>query len=37
LMFLRYMPDTVKHINGKDIISMDIPVDIFVLNTLRNI
>jgi len=37
LMFLRYMPDTVKHINGTDIISMNIPIDLFVLNTLRNI
>ena len=37
LTFLRYMPDTVKHINGTDIISMNIPIDLFVLNTLRNI
>lgn len=37
LMFLRYMPDTVKSIDGKDILSITIPVDIYVLESLRSI
>lgn len=37
LLFLRYMPDTVNSINGSDIISSSIPVDLYVLDRLRNI
>lgn len=37
LMFLKYMPDIVKGVNGKDIYSIDIPVDLNVMDILRNI
>jgi len=37
LLFLSLMPDVIHGINGKDIISSDIPVDVTVANILRNI
>lgn len=37
LLFLNYMPLIVKGINGKNIISGDIGIDVFVARTLRNI
>lgn len=35
LLFLNYMPNVVKGINGKDIISSDIPVDMRIAEILR--
>jgi hypothetical protein len=37
LLFLSYMPDTVKCIKGQDIISSDIPLDMDVVFALRKI
>ena len=37
LLYLNYMPDRVKGINGVDIISTDILVDMNVAEVLRNI
>lgn len=37
LLFLNYMPTTIKGIRGKDIKSSDINVDMFVANVLRKI
>lgn len=37
LIYLNYMPDVVKGINGKDIISSDIFIDMNVANHLRQI
>lgn len=37
LLFLSYMPSMVKGINGKDIKSSDIPVDLKIAKILRNI
>ena len=37
LVFLSCMPDTVRGIKGKDIISSEIPVDTSVANVLRTI
>lgn len=37
LVYLRYMPVIVKGINGKDIISSDIPIDFNIANSLRKI
>ena len=37
LTYLNYMPDRVKGINGKDIISSDILIDMNVANILRQI
>jgi hypothetical protein len=37
LLFLSYMPDTVKGIKGQDIISSDIPLDMDVVFALRKI
>ena len=37
LIFLRYMPDYIKSINGKDIISSDLQVDLKIAEKLRKI
>lgn len=37
LLFLNIMPDRIKGINGVDIISSDIPVDMKIAQTLREI
>lgn len=37
LVFLSVMPERVKGIKGKDIISSDIPIDMTIANVLRNI
>ena len=37
LMFLNYMPTTIRNIKGKNIYSIDIPVDILVLTRLRTL
>ena len=37
LIYLDYMPDVITGINGKDILSSDIPVDFIVADRLRNI
>lgn len=37
LVYLNYMPDVIFGINGKDIISSDIPIDFNIANALRNI
>jgi len=37
LLFLSCMPDVVKGIKGKDILSSQIPVDMQIANILRNI
>jgi hypothetical protein len=37
LIYLNYMPDNVKGINGKDIISSDILIDMNVAEILRKI
>jgi hypothetical protein len=37
LLFLNYMPDTVRGINGSDIISSDIPVDMVIASKLRKL
>lgn len=37
LLFLNYMPNIVRGIKGNDIISSDIPVDLIIADTLRNI
>ena len=37
LIYLNYMPDRVKGVNGKDIISSDILIDMNVADTLRQI
>ena len=36
LIFLCCMPEVIKGIRGQDIISSDIPVDMYIANTLRN-
>ena len=37
LIYLNYMPDFVRGINGKDIISSNIPIDMYVANILKEI
>jgi hypothetical protein len=37
LVFLNYMPEIVRGINGKDILSSDIPIDLKMVNILRKI
>ena len=37
LTYLNYMPDFVKGINGKDILSSNIPIDVNVANILKEI
>jgi hypothetical protein len=37
LLFLNYMPMIVKGINGRNIISGDIGIDVYVARRLRNI
>jgi hypothetical protein len=37
LTYLNYMPDFVKGINGKDILSSNIPIDMDVANILKEI
>ncbi len=37
LIYLNYMPDKIKGVNGKDIISSDILVDMDIANILRQI
>jgi hypothetical protein len=37
LIYLNYMPDIVKNINGNDIISSDILIDINIANKLRKL
>jgi hypothetical protein len=37
LIYLNYMPDVIKGVNGKDIISSDILVDMDVAEILRKI
>ena len=37
LIYLNYMPDFVRGINGKDIISSNIPIDMDVANILKEI
>jgi len=37
LLYLNFMPDIVRGINGKDILSSDIPIDVEVTEILRNI
>ena len=37
LIYLNYMPEKVKGINGKDIISSDILLDMHVADILRNL
>lgn len=37
LVYLNYMPAVVKSVNGKDIISSDIPIDLEIANVLRKI
>ena len=37
LLYLNYMPDFVRGINGKDIISSNIPIDMDVVNILKEI
>ena len=37
LLFLRYMPEKVASVNGHEILSSDISVDLYVANKLRNI
>jgi hypothetical protein len=37
LLFLNYMPETVKGIKGKDIHSSDVPVDLNIAEVLRKI
>ena len=36
-LYLNFMPDIVRGINGKDILSSDIPIDVEVTEILRNI
>lgn len=37
LVYLNYMPNVVKGVSGKTIISSDIPIDFTVANRLRNL
>lgn len=37
LLFLNYMPNTVRGIKGQDILSSDIPVDMTIAEVLRQI
>jgi len=37
LLYLNYMPDFVRGINGKDILSSNIPIDMDVANILKEI
>ena len=37
LVFLKYMPEVVETINGKEIISSDISIDMKIANKLRKI
>lgn len=37
LVYLNYMPSIIRNINGKDIISSDIQIDINIANILRNL
>lgn len=37
LIYLNYMPDTIRNVNGKNIFSCDIPVDFKIANVLRTI
>lgn len=37
LLFLNTMPDVVKGIQGKDIVSADIPIDMNIANVLRKL
>lgn len=37
LVYLNYMPDVIRNVNGKNIISSDIPIDFNVANVLRQI
>lgn len=37
LLFLNYMPEKVKGIGGRDIISSDIPIDMKIVDELRKI
>jgi hypothetical protein len=37
LIFLNYMPNKIKGIKGKDILSSDIPIDMLIAKTLREI
>ncbi len=37
LLFLSYMPERVRGIKGQDIISSDVPVDMVVAKTLRDL
>jgi hypothetical protein len=37
LLFLSYMPERVRGIKGQDIISSDVPVDMVVAQTLRDL
>lgn len=37
LIYLNYMPDVIKNVNGKNIISSDINVDFTIAKVLRNI
>lgn len=37
LIYLNYMPDIVRNVNGKTIISSDIPVDFTIANVLRKL
>lgn len=37
LVFLHRMPDVVKGINGRDILSSDIPIDVTIANYLRKL
>lgn len=37
LIYLNYMPDIVRNVNGKDIISSDINIDFNIANVLREL
>jgi hypothetical protein len=37
LVYLKRMPEKVRGINGKDIISSDIPIDVKLANMLRSL
>jgi hypothetical protein len=37
LVFLNFMPDRIHGLNGKDLISSDIPIDMTIANKLRKI
>lgn len=37
LIYLNYMPDIVKNVNGKNIISSDVNIDFKIANVLRSI